>query len=111
MGTIASALTKNPSCFVYRFSAMKVGDVSETLQGDATPRSVQVFGTFGLTGAVVVEGSNDDGTNWAPLLDVHGNAMNFTAAGIKVFSAPVGLVRARVSAGDGSTSLTALFQS
>lgn len=110
MATIESVLTKNPNCFVYKFTPMKLSDVSETLQGEAAPRSVQVFGTFGLLGAVVVEGSNDDGQNWAALTDVNGNALSFTAAGIKTFNAPVGKVRARVSAGDGNTSLTVLFQ-
>ena len=110
MATIQSVLAKQPNCLIHNFSPMRLGDTSEPLQSDGMNNSVQVFGAFGLLGAVVIEGSNDGGGNWAQLSDVNGSALNIGAAGMRVFNAPVGKIRARVAAGDGSTSLTVLFR-
>ncbi len=68
-------------------------------------RAVQVAGTFGVGGAVVIEGSID-GSNYAPLTDPQGNALSFTAAKIEAISELVRFIRPRVTAGDGTTSLT-----
>lgn len=68
-------------------------------------RSVQVEGTFGAGGTVLIEGSND-GTNWRTLTDPLGNALSITTAGIKQVTEAVAQMRPRVSAGDGTTSLT-----
>lgn len=38
-------------------------------------RSVQFAGSFGASGTVAIEGSND-GTNWAPLTDLQGTSLN-----------------------------------
>ena len=72
-------------------------------------RSVQVFGTFGAAGNLRVEGSNDGGTTWATLTDPQGNALDFTSAKIEAITEICELVRARVTAGDGTTSLTVAF--
>jgi hypothetical protein len=72
-------------------------------------RSVQVFGTFGAGGSVRIEGSNDGGTTYAVLNDPSSTALNMTAAGLEEIMEICGLVRARVTAGDGSTSLTVAF--
>lgn len=72
---------------------------------DWADRTIQVFGTFGAGGTVLVEGSND-GANWATLTDSNGVAMSLTAASVKQINEVPRYVRPRVSAGDGSTSLT-----
>jgi len=68
-------------------------------------RSVQITGTFGAGGTCVIEGSND-GTNYATLADPQGNALSFTAAGIEAILENTKYIRPRVTAGDGTTSLT-----
>lgn len=67
-------------------------------------RSVIVTGTLGVGGTLVWEGSND-GTNYLTLTDTQGNALSFTAAGVKAVTEAVIFARPRVTAGDGATSL------
>lgn len=89
-----------------RWAAMLAGD-----NGAATPfaqyadRSVQVTGVFGVGGACVIEGSNDGGVTWATLTDPQGNPLSFSAAGFEQIEEIAGLLRPRVSGGDGSTSI------
>jgi hypothetical protein len=68
-------------------------------------RSVQVDGTFGAGGTLRIEGSND-GVSFYVLTDPQGNALDFIAAGIEAVSEPVRFIRPRVTAGDGTTSLS-----
>lgn len=68
-------------------------------------RCVQVTGTFGAGGSVTIEGSND-GTNYAALADPQGNALTITAAKLEQVLELPRYVRPRVTAGDGTTSLT-----
>jgi len=86
-----------------------VGDAQE-VPGYAD-RSVQVTGTFGAGGSVRIEGSLD-GTNYAVLTDPQGNALDITAAKIEAISENVRMIRPRVTAGDGTTTLvvTILFR-
>lgn len=72
---------------------------------DFQDRSVQVFGTFGGA-TVTIEGSNDDGTTWATLNDPFGNALSFTAAGLKAITELPQYIRPNVSGAGGTTSLT-----
>lgn len=67
----------------------------------------QVNGTFGASGAMVVEGSNN-GTNWYTLNDQANNAVSFSAAGLKTVRDMPLFIRPRVTAGDGTTSLTVI---
>lgn len=67
-------------------------------------RSVQVIGTFGTGGTVLIEGSLD-GTNYATLTDPQGNALSIQSAKIEAISEATPYLRARISAGDGSTDL------
>lgn len=69
-------------------------------------RSVQVTGTFGTGGSVAVQGSND-GTNYAALRDPSSTTIAITAAGIKSVLEATLHMRPAVTAGDGTTSLTA----
>ena len=68
-------------------------------------RSVQVTGTFGVGGRVLLQGSND-GTNWVTLNDPQANALSFTAAGLEAVLELTQYIRPTVNAGDGTTSLT-----
>jgi hypothetical protein len=68
-------------------------------------RSVQIGGTFGTGGTVLIEGSND-GTNYATLADPQGVALSKTSAALVEISQIVKFIRPRVSAGDGTTSIT-----
>jgi hypothetical protein len=68
-------------------------------------RSVQVTGTFGAGGTVLVEGSND-GTNYVTLSDPQGVALSKTAAALQEISQISRFIRPRVSAGDGTTSIS-----
>lgn len=85
------------------------GDVGDA-QGYAefADKSVQVHGTFGVGGSITFEGSND-GTNWFPLTDLQGNAITKTAAALEHISEATVFVRPHVTAGDGTTSLTAIL--
>lgn len=74
----------------------------------AGDRTIQVVGTFGAGGTIVIEGTLD-GTNFATLKDAGGTALSLTAAGIRTVLENVLAIRPRVTAGDGTTSLTALL--
>ena len=69
-------------------------------------KTFHCFGTFGVGGSLVIEGSND-GTNWAPVSNRQGvTPFAFTALGINTSQDKPIWMRPRVTAGDGSTSLT-----
>lgn len=71
-------------------------------------RCIQFTGTFGAGGTIVLQGSND-GTNWFTLTDAQTAAISKTAAALEqVVELPL-YVRPFVSAGDGTTSLTAVL--
>jgi hypothetical protein len=65
----------------------------------------QVNGTFGSGGTVLVEGSNN-GINWYTLSDQANSPVSFSAAGLKTVRDQPLFMRPRVSAGDGTTSIT-----
>jgi len=68
-------------------------------------RTVQVTGTFGSGGTVVFEGYND-GVNYYTLTNPLGTAISVTAAGISQVMEATAWMRPRITAGDGTTSLT-----
>lgn len=74
--------------------------------GDFVDLSVQVVGTFGAGGTIVVEGSND-GVNYATLNNAQGSPISLTAAGLKQVVEACLWIRPRVTAGDGTTALVA----
>lgn len=115
MATRATTVT-NPEQHIGRTSVLAV--TAGMLNGDdSTPvesvsqydrLSVQVSGTFGVGGSVAVEGSHD-GSTWFALPGVNGTAIAITAAGgavVAMDSCGVRKARCRVTAGDGTTSLT-----
>ncbi len=88
------------------FSGTDVGSALE-MPGSAD-RTVQVVGTFGAGGSVRIEGSND-GTNYAVLTDPQGNALDITTAKIESIMELTRYIRPRITAGDGTTSLSVLI--
>jgi hypothetical protein len=82
------------------------GDEGGALQQPGfADRSVQIVGTFGAGGTLVLEGSND-GVNYVTLTDPQGNPLSITTAKIEQISEVTRFVRPRVTAGDGTTALS-----
>lgn len=75
---------------------------------DYPEKTFQTFGTFGVGGTVILEASNDGGTTWAAMHTRQGANLSFTAAGLTVVGENPLLIRPRVTAGDGTTSLTVI---
>lgn len=69
-------------------------------------KTVQVSGTFGAGGTIIVEGTVN-GTTWFQLTDPTGTVISFTSTGGKAITEAVGFVRVRVTGGDGSTAINA----
>jgi len=89
-----------------KWLAMPNGNTGDPVKfGSWQDRTVQITGTFGAGGSVTIQGSNDDGSNWATLTDPLGNALTFTAAGMKQITELPILVRPSVTAGDGTTAI------
>jgi hypothetical protein len=84
------------------------GDAQAT--GTLSDKSIQVLGTFGTGGTVVLEGSNDGGTTWSTLNDTRGegNALSFTSSDLRQTLENTRHIRPNVTAGDGSTNLTVI---
>jgi hypothetical protein len=81
------------------------GEAGDPFENPGSPdRSVQVGGTFGAGGTIVIEGSND-GTNYRTLTDPQGNALSFTSANLEAVQELTRFIRGRVSAGDGTTAI------
>jgi hypothetical protein len=104
--TINNDVSYNGGCKLVTW-ALANGDTGQAVNlASYGTRTVQVAGTFGTGGSVTIEGSND-GTNWFTQVDRAGAALTFTAAGMKtVIDAPIHL-RAKCTAGDGTTALSA----
>ncbi len=91
------------------WSGLTNGDSGEPIPaGLLAEKSIQVTGTFGTGGTVVIEGSND-GNNWFAMPDPQGNALSFTASGLKRVDMNTEYIRPRVSAGDATTSVTVIM--
>lgn len=98
----------NPSIGIngWKWLAIANGnDGTPILINRMTDRSVQVTGTFGAGGTIVIEGSNDGGTTWSTLNDIQASALSFTSARLEGIAEVATLIRPRVTAGDGTTSL------
>lgn len=76
-------------------------------------RTIQFTGTFGAGGTIVLQGSNvlapvaGTDADWFTLTDPQGNAISKTAAGGEAVLELTRWVRPKVTAGDGTTSLSA----
>ena len=67
-------------------------------------RSVQINGTFGAGGTVVLQGTND-GVNYTTLTDNQGNALSFTSTKLVQVMEICVAIRPLVTAGDGTTAI------
>jgi len=109
MATITAAITEikpyRENGHAILWETLTNGDSGSSIEmpGSAI-RSVQVTGTFGAGGTVVIQGSND-GSNWVTLNDIEGNALSLTAAGIESIQEVTRYIRPSVTAGDGTTDL------
>jgi hypothetical protein len=112
MATITPTITNSTKfrdyTIVYTWTPMtnSGSDVGAALELPGwADRSVQVTGTFGTGGTCLIEGSND-GTNYATLNNLQGSALSIGSASIKGVAEITRYIRPRISAGDGTTSLT-----
>lgn len=87
------------------FAGLDDGAVYDWVEGAAN-LFVQVTGTLGVGGSITFEGSLD-GTTFFALTQADGaTAATFTALGGAAINGTPRFIRARVTAGDGTTSLT-----
>lgn len=94
------------TCVIASWADMPNGEVGQRIElANFADRSVQVTGVFGAGGSVRIEGSIN-GTDYAPLTDPQGNALDINTAKIEAISEVVRYIRPRVTAGDGTTALT-----
>lgn len=91
---------------VYTWANMAFGDDGQPMGVVASgDRTIQVEGTFGVGGQVVIEGTLDQ-VHWHTLHDPTGASLSLTQASLATVLENVVLLRPRVTAGDGSTQLT-----
>lgn len=86
------------------------GDVGAAVSlAEFADKSIQFTGTFGAGGTIVLQGSNDltSPTNWFTLTDPQTSSISKTAAALEQVIEQTVWVRPNVTAGDGTTSLTA----
>lgn len=91
---------------VITWAGMRVGDDGKPQEmTDYADRSVQVFGTYGVGGAVRLEGSND-GAHWAVLSDPQGNELLLGEDSVRMVAEITRYVRPVIPSGDAATALT-----
>jgi hypothetical protein len=106
MPTRTAVITELPHARLVTWSGLLNTDDGNPFEGaEFADRTAQVFGTFGASGSVQLEGSNN-GTNWNILTDPQGNALTFTTGRIEQVLELPRFIRPLVTAGDGTTNLT-----
>jgi hypothetical protein len=106
MPTRTAVITDLPLARLVAWSGLLNTDDGNPYEGaEFADRTAQVVGTFGASGSVQLEGSND-GTNWAVLADPQGNPLTFTTGRIEQVLELPRFIRPRVTAGDGTTNLS-----
>jgi hypothetical protein len=92
--------------YVVKWAGLSYSDVGSSLPSlQYSGSSVQVTGTFGEGGSVVLEGSND-GETFFPIADNTGSVLHFNKSGLKGVGDVVAYVRPKVLGGDSTTSIT-----
>ncbi len=94
---------------VMSWVGLQAGDYGEAAAVTSfSDRSVQVVGSFGTGGKVIVQGSNN-GTDWATLNDPQGNALDLLTAKIEAVSELTRWIRPYVPTGDVTTLLSVVL--
>jgi hypothetical protein len=105
MATTVTTTAHPGTTYLHEWASLANGEAGDAVSfPGAADRTVQVSGTFGAGGTVVIEGSNDNSV-WTTLTDLGDNDLSFTAAAIEVIAEAPLYVRANVTAGDGTTDL------
>jgi len=101
MSTIApTIIDAEAQITIATWAGLATGDDGASIRyGGAADRTVQIVGTFG--GATVTMQGSLDGTNWASLTDVQGNAIAVTAAALESITELVRYIRPVVTGGSG----------
>jgi hypothetical protein len=112
MATIAPT-TDQRSPFTKRFTWTALGQADDggaVSLFEYSDRTVQVTGTPGVGGTIVLEGSLEETpSTYFPITDHQGNPVSFTAAGGEILIENVAHVRPRVTAGDGTTAFNVIL--
>lgn len=96
---------------IFTYSGMLNGDDGAPIgpnHADYADRAVAVRGTFGVGGNLRMEGSGDDTASYVALNDAQGNVLDITTEKHEQILEIPGHTRPRVTAGDGTTSLTVI---
>lgn len=94
---------------LYNWGPMALGDTGQPMGVVASgDRTVQVQGTFGAGGDVVIEGTLD-GANWYVLHDPTGASLSFTGPGLRTVLENVDQIRPNVVSGDGTTQIQVII--
>lgn len=94
---------------VAEWTGLANGDTGEAIEmPGSNDRSIHFQGTFGVGGSIQLEGTNElVPTNYHLLTDPQGNDIVKTAADLEAVTELTRWVRPRVTAGDGTTNLSA----
>lgn len=111
MAVITPTLTPKGDLTIVRWVNMTNGDSGAPYAFTQwADRSVQVSGTFGAGGSARWEGSNlpapSSDADYSVLTDPQGNDLNITSAKIEAVTELAAWSRPRITAGDGTTSIT-----
>jgi len=110
MAVITASLNKQGNRDItVTWTPLENGDTGEVLNNIANRyATVQVGGTFGAGGTIILQGSLD-GSTWVTLQDPANADISFTAAGMVTVRDMVKYIRPSVTAGDGTTALTCIL--
>jgi hypothetical protein len=119
MATVAAVIEKietfGDNAHVVRWGPLTTTDADggAVEMPGSSDRTVQFTGTFGVGGTIIMQGSNvlapvaGTDNDWFPLTDPQGNAISKTSAAGEAVLELTRWIRPKVTAGDGTTSLTA----
>lgn len=110
MATVNAASKDFADCRAVTWGPLTTTNVDGSPVGfmGSADKSIQVTGTWGAGGTLVFQGSND-GTTWFTLNDLQTVALSKTANFLEGVAESTLYVRPLVTAGDGTTSLTAVM--
>ncbi len=102
---VGSGSVGNDKYWLHTWEGLGNGDTGRPVRvSHMADKTVTVEGTFGASGNCAIEGSMN-GTNWYPLTDPQGNALDMAADSTSAITENPRFVRPSVDNGDGTTSL------